>query len=134
MTEMRAEAVKTYALRVGADGSVLGESDDAGQQLDSAIRAYACDHDITYAKAMARVMNDPRRSELTKEYAESEGTRVNAVDIYGQGTRVTETSEIGGDLHLLTLQFQRVNGGKYSEAFDAVCRKNPTLARQYAET
>ncbi len=71
---MIAECVKTYALAVDHNGEIVGEVTDgqsrerAGQELVRRARVYASDHNVDFATALHRVMDNPENEDLVRTY------------------------------------------------------------------
>ena len=71
---MQAEALKIYTLQLDDNGEIIGETDNppsreqAGQELVRWAKIYAADHNLDFATALHRVMDNPENEDLVRTY------------------------------------------------------------------
>ena len=129
MTEMTAQCLKTYSLRIDGDGNILGRTSPhedghrAGEALDSMVRRYAHEHVLTYREALDRVLNSDDGEELLHNYNTAASTMRTADDGLDD-----PAEEVARKAHA----HAKANGCSFSQAAHTILAKDSSLQSAYA--
>lgn len=113
---------------------MVAVDNDPGTDMDRVVKSLAFDRNLDYMEAFQRILSSPQHADLVSRYAQSQGTQVSAMKLYGRPDTSDPDELLGLDVDAAVRKYQAAHPDTaYTAALDAVLEANPALRESYGD-